>query len=207
MRGSVYLQASRTKLNEMDRGTAMTPLSPDAKRQPAQTRMPGQILKQHPQVQHASERHGQEIVQGSEVPRAQGCCHRDASLIPLPSLHSPRPSALPVCHLVKSIRSMGQRRPRMSSARRLQLNEGSWVVIGPRGGGLAEGTEEGTLPAAFGRGVEGDARPGRAVVADFLHKVLKLAALRLADLCDRLDFAPLEHADLLTQVRTSCLVK
>lgn len=58
----------------------------------------------------------------------------------------------------------------------------------------------GTLPAAFGRAGEGAERPGRAVLADFLHKVLKLAALRLADLCDRLDFEPLDRHDVLMQV-------
>ncbi len=58
----------------------------------------------------------------------------------------------------------------------------------------------GTLPAAFGRASEGAERPGRAVLADFLHKVLKLAALRLADLCDRLDFEPLDRHDVLMQV-------
>lgn len=57
------------------------------------------------------------------------------------------------------------------------------------------------LPAAFGRPGEGEERPGRAVLGDFLAKVLRLAALRLADLCDRLDFEPLDRQDVLTQAR------
>ncbi|KAK9837434.1 hypothetical protein WJX81_002188 [Elliptochloris bilobata] len=60
----------------------------------------------------------------------------------------------------------------------------------------------GALPAAFGRPGEGEERPGRPVLADFLAKVLKLAALRLADLCDRLDFEPLDRHDVLMQVYT-----
>jgi hypothetical protein len=71
---------------------------------------------------------------------------------------------------------------------------------------LAAGSGEagggsGALPAAFGPPGEGLERPGRAVLADFLAKVLKLAALRLADLCGRLDFEPLERQDVLSQAR------
>lgn len=43
--------------------------------------------------------------------------------------------------------------------------------------------------------------PGRAVLAEFLTKLLRLAALRLGDLCDRLSFSPLDRADILSQVR------
>ncbi|KAK9811088.1 hypothetical protein WJX73_001682 [Symbiochloris irregularis] len=64
------------------------------------------------------------------------------------------------------------------------------------------------LPPAFAD--EGDEeedalareRPGRAVVADFLRKLLRLSALRLADLCERLDFSPMQPADILQQVYT-----
>ena len=42
--------------------------------------------------------------------------------------------------------------------------------------------------------------PGRAVLAEFLSKLLRLAALRLGDLCDRLSFSPLDRADILSQV-------
>ena len=41
-------------------------------------------------------------------------------------------------------------------------------------------------------------------VADFLARVLKLAGLRLSDLCDRLNFAPIDRNDVLTQVRITC---
>ena len=41
--------------------------------------------------------------------------------------------------------------------------------------------------------------PGRAVLAEFLAKLLRLAALRLSDLCDRLSFSPLDKSDILTQ--------
>lgn len=58
------------------------------------------------------------------------------------------------------------------------------------------------LPSAFGPPGEHQERPGHAVIADFLRKVLKLGLLRLADLCDRMDFDPLERQDILTQVRT-----
>ena len=61
------------------------------------------------------------------------------------------------------------------------------------------------LPAAFGRPGEGEERPGRAVLGDFLAKVLRLAALRLSDLCDRLDFEPLDCQDVLTQARPPAL--
>jgi hypothetical protein len=37
-------------------------------------------------------------------------------------------------------------------------------------------------------------------VADFLSRVLKLAGLRLSDLCDRLSFAPLDRNEVLAQV-------
>lgn len=56
------------------------------------------------------------------------------------------------------------------------------------------------VPAAFGKLYDGAERPGRAVVSDFLNKVLKLAALRIADICDRLDFEPLEREQIVLQV-------
>lgn len=40
------------------------------------------------------------------------------------------------------------------------------------------------------------------MIADFLRKVLKLGLLRLADLCDRMDFDPLDRQEVLTQVYT-----
>ena len=43
-------------------------------------------------------------------------------------------------------------------------------------------------------------RPGRAVLADFLKKLLRLSALRLADLCERMEFSPLDQSEILTQV-------
>ena len=58
----------------------------------------------------------------------------------------------------------------------------------------------GTLPVAFGSPSEYLERPGRAVTADFLRKVLKLGLLRLEDLCDRIDFEPLDKQSILTQV-------
>lgn len=58
----------------------------------------------------------------------------------------------------------------------------------------------GALPAAFGRPGEGLERPGRAVVSDFLNKVLKLAALRISDICERLDFDPLDRDQIVSQV-------
>lgn len=61
----------------------------------------------------------------------------------------------------------------------------------------------GALPAAFGRPGEGLERPGRAVVSDFLNKVLKLAALRITDICDRLDFEPLDRNQIVSQVLPS----
>jgi hypothetical protein len=63
----------------------------------------------------------------------------------------------------------------------------------------------GVLPAAFGRPGEGLERPGRAVVSDFLNKVLKLAALRITDICDRLDFEPLDRNQIVSQVLPSFL--
>jgi hypothetical protein len=56
------------------------------------------------------------------------------------------------------------------------------------------------VPAAFGKLGEGADRPGRAVISDFLNKVLKLAALRIADICDRLEFEPLERDQIVLQV-------
>ena len=58
----------------------------------------------------------------------------------------------------------------------------------------------GTLPTSFGSASKHLERPGRAVTADFLRKVLKLGLLRLEDLCDRIDFKPMEKKDMLTQV-------
>lgn len=63
----------------------------------------------------------------------------------------------------------------------------------------------GPLPAAFGAPSEHLERPGRAVIADFLRKVLKLGLLRLADLCERMEFEPLDRQDILTQVQLSRL--
>ena len=40
----------------------------------------------------------------------------------------------------------------------------------------------------------------RRQVADFLARVLKLAGLRLSDLCDRLSFASVDRNDVLAQV-------
>ncbi len=57
----------------------------------------------------------------------------------------------------------------------------------------------GALPAAFGSLSKHLDRPGRAVTADFLRKVLKLGLLRLEDLCDRIDFDPLDKQSILTQ--------
>ena len=59
----------------------------------------------------------------------------------------------------------------------------------------------GPLPSAFGDPQEELDRPQRAVLADFLRKVLKLGWLRLADLCERMDFDPLDRQDILIQVR------
>ena len=42
--------------------------------------------------------------------------------------------------------------------------------------------------------------PHRAVLAEFLTKLLRLSALRLADLCERLNFAPMDKSDILAQV-------
>jgi len=42
----------------------------------------------------------------------------------------------------------------------------------------------------------------RRQVADFLARVLKLAGLRLSDLCDRLSFGPVDRNDMLAQVGT-----
>ena len=38
------------------------------------------------------------------------------------------------------------------------------------------------------------------MLAEFLTKLLRLSALRLADLCERLNFAPMDKADILAQV-------
>ena len=59
-----------------------------------------------------------------------------------------------------------------------------------------------TLPAAFGRPNEAASeQPGRAVVSDFLNKVLKLAALRIADICERLSFEPVDKNAITVQVQ------
>ena len=58
----------------------------------------------------------------------------------------------------------------------------------------------GTLPTAFGSPTKHKERPGRAVIADFLRKVLKLSLLRLDDLCDRIDCVPLDKHNILAQV-------
>lgn len=63
----------------------------------------------------------------------------------------------------------------------------------------------GTLPNAFGSPSKNLDRPGRAVVADFLRKVLKLGLLRLEDLCERIEFKPMSKKDVLTQVGMKCL--
>ena len=58
------------------------------------------------------------------------------------------------------------------------------------------------LPAAFGRPNEAASeQPGRAVVTDFLNKVLKLAALRIADICERLSFEPVDKNAITVQVQ------
>ena len=43
-------------------------------------------------------------------------------------------------------------------------------------------------------------KPGRALVHEFLKKVLKLSLIRLLDLSDRLDFEPADRMDIVTQV-------
>ncbi|KAK9815768.1 hypothetical protein WJX72_009183 [[Myrmecia] bisecta] len=63
----------------------------------------------------------------------------------------------------------------------------------------------GPLPHAFGRPaayVGLPERPGYAILSEFLRKVLKLSEMRLRDLCGRINFAPLEADDILTQVYT-----
>lgn len=70
---------------------------------------------------------------------------------------------------------------------------------GPAGGSGDYAVYFGPLPQAFGSPTEHLDRPGRAVIADFLRKVLKLGLLRMADLCDRMDFDPLDRQDILTQ--------
>lgn len=73
-------------------------------------------------------------------------------------------------------------------------------------GGINRAT---SLPAGFSGGAGGSQSSAggthgdpqaRALLADFLRKVLRLAALRLADLCDRMDFHPMPRADVLAQV-------
>ncbi|CAL5223875.1 g6466 [Coccomyxa viridis] len=60
-----------------------------------------------------------------------------------------------------------------------------------------------TLPVAFGKANEAASdQPGRAVVSDFLNKVLKLAALRIADICERLSFEPVDKNSITVQVYT-----
>ena len=57
-----------------------------------------------------------------------------------------------------------------------------------------------TLPHAFGKPGEVQSEaPGRAVVSDFLNKVLKLAALRIADICERLSFEPVDKNAITVQ--------
>ena len=57
-----------------------------------------------------------------------------------------------------------------------------------------------TLPHAFGKpGEAASEAPGRAVVSDFLNKVLKLAALRIADICERLSFEPVDKIAITVQ--------
>ena len=57
------------------------------------------------------------------------------------------------------------------------------------------------LPVAFGKANEVVSdQPGRAVVSDFLNKVLKLAALRIADICERLTFEPVDKNSITVQV-------
>ena len=58
------------------------------------------------------------------------------------------------------------------------------------------------LPHAFGKPNEAqNEQPGRAVVSDFFNKVLKLAALRIADICERLSFEPVDKNAITVQVR------
>lgn len=58
-----------------------------------------------------------------------------------------------------------------------------------------------SLPRAFGS--RGDSKlPGRQVVQDFLSRVLRLAHIRANDLCERLDFLPLDRSTVLAEVYT-----
>lgn len=67
--------------------------------------------------------------------------------------------------------------------------------------------EDVRLPQAFCQEGEepvssNDQRPCRNAVADFLHCVLRLAARRLSDLCQRMSFEPLSASQVLEQVRS-----
>ena len=41
------------------------------------------------------------------------------------------------------------------------------------------------------------------MISDFLNKVLKLAALRIADICERLSFEPVDKNAITVQVSTN----
>lgn len=65
--------------------------------------------------------------------------------------------------------------------------------------------EDVRLPQAFCQEGEepvssNDHRPCRNAVADFLYCVLRLAARRLSDLCQRMSFEPLSASQVLEQV-------
>lgn len=61
--------------------------------------------------------------------------------------------------------------------------------------------EPAPLPRAFGS--RGDNKlPGRQVVHDFLSRVLRLAHIRANDLCERLDFLPLDRSTVIAEVYT-----
>ena len=76
-----------------------------------------------------------------------------------------------------------------------QLGAESPAVAGRLLPAVGEGQEEGQLCRD---------RP-RAVLAEFLRKLLRLSVLRLADLCERLDLAPMDQGDVLRQVCLLCL--
>ena len=90
-----------------------------------------------------------------------------------------------------------------NSSYRVDLISG--VCAGDAGEWGGSGVLDRPLPPAFSTGghdvsVSRD-KPGRAVLADFLKRLLRLSALRLADLCERMDFSPHDQGDILTQVK------
>eukprot|EP00884_Botryococcus_braunii_P018471 jgi/Botrbrau1/5307/Bobra.0391s0021.4 len=71
------------------------------------------------------------------------------------------------------------------------------------GHGQEGATEPAPLPRAFGsRYNHDDKQPGRQVVFDFLSRVLRLAHIRANDLCERLDFQPLDRSTVIAEVYT-----